>query len=300
MKQLDVRNEDFPINLLKIKDPPQKIYALGNTKLLNNIIISIIGSRAASANGKNIAQKFANELSSVGVTVASGLAKGVDSAAHWGAISNKGKTIAVLPSGFNNIYPKENKFLFEEILRNDGCVISEYEPNETAESYKFIRRNRIVSGISVGICVIEAAYRSGTSITAKMAQNQGKEVYCLPHDINDLHGVGTNKLIKNGAKLITSSQEIIKDLNYKFDLNLKTNKLKKEHIKESGKNKDINYNFMNNTMKEIFRVLENGELTITEISYKLKKDIMELNSLISLMELEGVIIQIGEKFKINV
>ena len=300
MKQLDVRNEDFPINLLKIKDPPQKIYALGNTKLLNNIIISIIGSRAASANGKNIAQKFANELSSVGVTVASGLAKGVDSAAHWGAISNKGKTIAVLPSGFNNIYPKENKFLFEEILRNDGCVISEYEPNETAESYKFIRRNRIVSGISVGICVIEAAYRSGTNITAKMAQNQGKEVYCLPHDINDLHGVGTNKLIKNGAKLITSSQEIIKDLNYKFDLNLKTNKLKKEHIKESGKNKDINYNFMNNTMKEIFKVLENGELTITEISYKLKKDIMELNSLISLMELEGVIIQIGDKFKINV
>lgn len=184
----------------------------GNLELLNNPIISIVGSRSCSENGKSLARKFAYELSQCGITIVSGLAKGIDTVAHLYSYKEKGKTIAVLPNGFNHIFPKENVVLYEKILDNGGLVISEYPPDIKAKSKYFLERNRIVSGLSLGVLVVEAAHRSGTSVTAKLTKAQGRKVFVLPHEIWDLHGVGTNRLIKTGATLVTSVEDILDEL----------------------------------------------------------------------------------------
>ena len=145
--------------------------------MLNNPIISIVGSRSCSENGKSLARKFAYELSQCGISIASGLAKGIDTVAHLYSYKEKGKTIAVLPNGFNYIFPKENIGLYEKILDNGGLVISEYPPDIKAKSKYFLERNRIVSGLSLGVLVVEAAHRSGTSVTAKLAKTQGRKVF---------------------------------------------------------------------------------------------------------------------------
>lgn len=191
----------------------------GNLELLNNPIISIVGSRSCSENGKSLARKFAYELSQCGITIASGLAKGIDTVAHLYSYKEKGKTIAVLPNGFNNIFPKENIGLYEKILDNGGLVISEYSPDIKAKSKYFLERNRIVSGLSLGVLVVEAAHRSGTSVTAKLAQTQGRKVFALPHEIWDSHGVGTNRLIKTGATLVTCVEDILDELYSSKNLN---------------------------------------------------------------------------------
>lgn len=191
----------------------------GNLELLNNPIISIVGSRSCSENGKSLARKFAYELSQCGITIASGLAKGIDTVAHLYSYKEKGKTIAVLPNGFNHIFPKENIDLYEKILDNDGLIISEYPPDIKAKSKFFLERNRIVSGLSLGVLVVEAAHRSGTSVTAKLAQTQGRKVFALPHEIWDSHGVGTNRLIKTGATLVTCVEDIFDELYSSKNLN---------------------------------------------------------------------------------
>ena len=191
----------------------------GNLELLNNPIISIVGSRSCSENGKSLARKFAYELSQCGITIASGLAKGIDTVAHLYSYKEKGKTIAVLPNGFNHIFPKENIDLYEKILDNGGLVISEYSPDIKAKSKYFLERNRIVSGLSLGVLVVEAAHRSGTSVTAKLAQTQGRKVFALPHEIWDSHGVGTNRLIKTGATLVTCVEDIFDELYSSKNLN---------------------------------------------------------------------------------
>ena len=188
----------------------------GNLELLNNPIISIVGSRSCSENGKSLARKFAYELSQCGITIASGLAKGIDTIAHLYSYKEKGKTIAVLPNGFNHIFPKENIGLYEKILDNGGLVMSEYPPDIKAKSKYFLERNRIVSGLSLGVLVVEAAYRSGTSVTAKLAKTQGRKVFALPHEIWDSHGVGTNRLIKTGATLVTCVEDILDELYNSF------------------------------------------------------------------------------------
>ena len=199
-----------------ITNPPKRLYMQGNLELLNNPIISIVGSRSCSENGKSLARKFAYELSQCGITIASGLAKGIDTIAHLYSYKEKGKTIAVLPNGFNHIFPKENIGLYEKILDNGGLVMSEYPPDIKAKSKYFLERNRIVSGLSLGVLVVEAAYRSGTSVTAKLAKTQGRKVFALPHEIWDSHGVGTNRLIKTGATLVTCVEDILDELYNSF------------------------------------------------------------------------------------
>ena len=212
----------YPKSLPNIPNPPKKLYMQGNLGLLNNPIISIVGSRSCSKNGKNLTRKFAYELSQCGITIASGLAKGIDTVAHLYSYKEKGKTIAVLPSGFNHIFPKENVGLYEKILDNGGLVISEYSPDIKTKSQYFLERNRIVSGLSLGVLVVEAAHRSGTSVTAKLAKNQGRKVFALPHEIWDSHGVGTNRLIKAGATLVTCVEDILAELYGSKNLNSST------------------------------------------------------------------------------
>lgn len=281
IKQINYEDDEYPKLLKNIKNPPKQLNVLGNVELLNKPGIAIIGSRNCTDIGKQIARNFASKLSSVGVCINSGMAKGIDTGAHIGAIEEIGKTIAVLGCGLNNIYPKENKDLFYKIIDNGGAVISEYENNVEAESKRFIERNRIVSGMSIGVLVIEAAFRSGTSITAKMAMQEQKPIFCIPHDISDKLGVGTNKLLKNGAKCVVTAEDILQE--YEFLKELKVNN-EINNYHEKRKIEEIPKEY-----REIYKSIENEPTNINTICKKSKLDITEVNIGLTILELEGYI-----------
>ncbi len=219
---------------------------------------------------------FHGELSKRGIVITSGMAKGIDSASHISCLEVGGKTIAVLGCGVNVIYPKENTNLYYNILENNGLIISEYEPNVEANTKYFPQRNRIVSAISIGTLVIESAYRSGTSITAKLAVEQGKKVFCVPHPLETITGVGNNRLIQEGAKLVTCADDIIDE--YEF---LTTKEIKKENVILKKQVKD--------EYKVLYEILGNKEISINVVSKKLNCNISDLNYLITMMEIEGLI-----------
>lgn len=178
MEVINYESNSYPALLRYTKNPPQKLYVEGNKNILNNMSISIIGSRCCSEGGYKLAKKYARDLTNQNLNIVSGMAVGIDSAAHRGALEAGGKTVAVLGSGFNNIFPKENISLYNEIIESGGVVITEYEPDVKPESSFFLARNRIVSGLSIGILVVEAMYRSGTSVTACLAKQQSRKVFC--------------------------------------------------------------------------------------------------------------------------
>ncbi len=288
MKKLEVitiEDRKYPKSLRNIKNPPVKLYVKGNTELLNSNIISIIGSRSCSENGIKLTKKFAKELVYQDITIASGMAVGIDTAAHEETLKQNGKTIAVLGNGLKNIFPKENIELFHRIINQGGLVISEYPPKEKANSNHFLERNRIVSGIALGVLVIEAAHRSGTSVTAKLAMEQGKKIFALPHEICDLHGVGTNRLIKKGAKVVTTAQDIINEfpfLTYKTMPKSKLRNLTKESEFRRKKCTNKKYN-------EIYKFIKERPISLEEIYQKSNKDISEINQILLILELEGYI-----------
>ena len=189
IEKITNESEKYPKLLKQIKNMPQILYIEGDSDILNSNAISIIGSRACSEEGKLQAKKFAYDLACQNITIVSGMAAGIDTYAHIGALEACGKTVAVLGCGFKHIFPAENIGLYKKIIENGGAVISEYPPYVSASSEKFIARNRIVSGLSFGVLVIEAAYRSGTSVTAAIAKEQGRKVFCIPHEMNNMHGV---------------------------------------------------------------------------------------------------------------
>lgn len=217
---IPINVECYPQNLKEIYDPPVSLYIKGNKDILNNKSIAVIGCRDASEYGIKAAKYFSYNLSKEGINIVSGLAKGIDSYSHIGNICAQdelnleskdkeiGKTIAVIGSGLDIIYPKENKYLYDEIIKTGGAIISEYPIGTKPNKMNFPARNRIVSGISGGVLVIEAKEKSGTLITVDFALEQGREVYVVPGNINSINSVGTNDLIKQGAKLVTNYKEI--------------------------------------------------------------------------------------------
>lgn len=180
MKILKIGDRDYPKNLLNIYDPPKKLYVAGDEKILKDFCLGIVGTRNASQYGKQITESLSYGLAKHGINIISGMATGIDTIAHKGCLMAKGKTIAVLGSGFDNIYPKENIMLFWEIINNGGAVITEYDRDMKPFGKNFPRRNRIISGISSGIIVTEASIRSGSLITADLALEQGREVFAVP------------------------------------------------------------------------------------------------------------------------
>ena len=268
IKEIKYENTLYPETLRTIKNPPQKLYVLGDEQILNNECVSIVGSRNCTEYGKNIAKKFANELAINGVTIVSGMAKGIDSVAHIGAMEVQGKTIAVLGSGFNHIFP--DKEVFEKILENGGAIITEYEPKVDVFPQGFRDRNRIVAGLGIGVIVIEAKEKSGTGITAEYAKQFNRKVFCIPHRIGDETGVGTNRLIKRGAMLITETQDLLQYLKHTKD------------IKESvALQVEIPEEY-----KIIYEELQEP-LTADELSKRTKKNIIEVNTILTMLELEG-------------
>lgn len=207
IKIININEREYPQALKKIYDPPISLYVKGDIEKLNNKNIGIVGCRECTTYGKKSAEYFAYNLSKQNINIVSGLAKGIDSYAHLGSL-NTGNTIAVLGNGLDMIYPKENLELANEIVKRGGTIISEYPCGTKPDKMKFPARNRIISGISSGIIVIEAKEKSGTLITVDFALEQGREVFVVPGNINSINSVGTNDLIKQGARLVTTYEDI--------------------------------------------------------------------------------------------
>ncbi|MCM8795401.1 MAG: DNA-processing protein DprA [Candidatus Omnitrophica bacterium] len=207
LKVITWQDSDYPQNLREIIDPPAVIYAKGEIRPEDKFSLAIVGSRRASFYGLSQAERFAGELARRGFTIVSGMARGVDSSAHRGCLKVSGRTIAVLGSGLLNIYPQENLELAEKIS-SCGAVISEFPLNTPPKKENFPRRNRIISGLSLGVLVVEAARNSGALITADFALEQGREVFALPGKVDTRNSFGTNELIKQGAKLVSCVEDI--------------------------------------------------------------------------------------------
>lgn len=202
---------EYPYSLKQIPDKPMVIYTKGRRIKNDDIKIAIVGSRKVSEYGKWATQKFTKELTDLGITIVSGLALGVDAIAHSVTGMNKGNTIGVLGNGLGRVYPKENLTLYEEVVEN-GTLLSEFPHFTQPDAMNFPARNRIISGLSMAVIVIEAEVRSGTLITARHALEQGKEVFALPGNINSRTSEGTNLLIKDGAKPLLNIDDILYEI----------------------------------------------------------------------------------------
>lgn len=272
--------EDYPQKLLNIKKYPEALHYIGNRKLLNNSngIVAIVGARKCTEYGRKYARIFATELSKAGITIISGLAIGIDAQAHIGALKGSGNTIAVIAGGLDNITPEENKWLYNEIIFNNGIVITECEDEEKIKEKSYEKRNRIISGIADIVLIVEANKRSGSMITARHAKNQGKPIFCLPHRLDEECSSGMNELVNSGAIIAMNVKQILSKIKYKENEVEKNNIIKEVEIPEQ--------------YKEIFCLLEK-EMSRDEIAIVLKKKIAEINAKLTIMELEGYIKQIN-------
>lgn len=212
IKPIDQRDKNYPLRLNDLYDPPKTLYIYGDIELLKRPMVAIVGARGASSRGLNAAAEFAKALSSAGLVVVSGLARGIDGASHRATIARgKGATLAVCGTGLDITYPREHAQL-ARVIGQKGLLISEFSPGTGPKPTHFPRRNRIIAALSLGVVVIEAADKSGSLITARIAAELGREVFALPGPIdNPLYG-GCNRLIQEGAKLVRSPNEVLEDL----------------------------------------------------------------------------------------
>jgi DNA processing protein len=231
---LTINDPEYPVLLKEIYDPPFLFYYKGKINF-NDISISIVGTRNPSLYGLKMAEKFAFELASYNFTIVSGLARGIDTSAHAGALRANGKTIGVMGSGFKNFYPPENKKLEKDIIKN-GAIITEFPSYTLPEKYNFPKRNRIISGLSKGLIVIEAGPRSGALITANFALEQGRDVFALPGRVDTLYSKGTNRLLKDGAILIEDVKDVLEAMNIEVK---NKEKIENKTISVTGEEKKI-------------------------------------------------------------
>ena len=209
IKMITILDKNYPLKLKHIYDKPVILFARGNIDLLSEKSIAIVGCRDCTEYGQNISKKLAYDLSKNDFCIVSGLARGIDKFAHLGALEANGKTVAVIGNGLDNIYPYENKNLCERIIQNNGLIVTEYIIGTKPSKMNFPARNRIISGLSDGVIVVEAKEKSGALITAEFALEQGKEVFAVPGNIKRLNSKGTNELIKDGANILTDYKDII-------------------------------------------------------------------------------------------
>lgn len=287
--EINFNSKQYPEKLRQIKNPPQKLYAIGNVELLQKQSLAIVGTRHITEYGIQNCKYFAREIVKKEIPIVSGMAIGTDTIAHKTALAYGGETIAVLPCGFNSIYPKENTTLFENIIQKGGLVVTEYSPKTNAKSERFLQRNRIVSALSEGVLIIEAAHRSGTSVTAKLAYSQGKVVMALPGRLDDSYGVGVNKLIQEGAKLVTDIDDVI------CNFPQFRNKLGKNNSE-----KQLSFWDVKEEYQEIVQILQNETLSVEEIMQKTThRNLRQTMNLLMNMELEGIVTQeIGVGYKL--
>ncbi len=282
-------DDDYPSFLKDIYDPPIMIYRKGKIGVCNNVGVAVVGSRKASNYGLRIAREFSFELAKAGLVVVSGLARGIDTAAHQAAIEAKRPTVAVLGSGLADIYPKENKVLAERIAEI-GEVISEFPMQESPKASNFPRRNRIISGLSRAVLVVEAAEKSGALITADFALEQGKDVYAVPGELNNPNSSGTNNLIKQGACLVRNTDDLLVELG----LDLKKDLEKRTHTDKSSLFTQIS---LNEDQLRIFSVLSDEPIDIDCISQLIRMKPEALMETLMQLEMNQLIKQLpGKRF----
>ena len=269
----------YPKRLKDIYDPPPVLYVRGDIKKQDELAISIVGSRKTSPYGRGFTEKLSRELAQHGVTVVSGMARGIDSVAHQGAISERGRTIAVLGCGVDVVYPRENRKLYEEIIEH-GAVLSEFPMGSPPEAGHFPKRNRIISGLSLGVVVVEAGKGSGSLITANYALEQGRDVFAVPGNVGAENSQGTNQLIKQGAKLVESSADVLEELLPQWT----RDKQSIPKVEDRGKG-------LSEEERAVFALLGDTPLHIDAIIRETQLEPGKISSLLLNLELKGVVSQ---------
>lgn len=277
---LTIADPDYPELLRDIYDPPPFLFVAGNLTDADRAAVAVVGSRMATDYGKNFSEKLGEDLAGNGITVVSGMAIGIDSASHRGALKSGGRTIAVLGSGIDVIYPPENKALYQQIAES-GAVISEFMPGTRPEPMFFPRRNRVISGISQAVVVVEAGHKSGALLTADLALSQGRELFAVPGPVTSRMSLGTNDLIKSRAKPITSLEDIFSVLP----------RLKKDYIApgkkvtdELSKGEILVFDHLSATPKQLDRLVRDCGLSVNDTTAYLLS-----------LELRGLVKQLSGK-----
>ena len=278
---LTIEDALYPENLRTIHYPPPVLYFHGTIVESDKNSISIVGTRKATYYGKMVAEKLSKDLALAGLTIISGMARGIDTAAHKGALSVNGRTIAVLGCGIDHIYPPENRRLAQEI-QESGAIISEFPLSTLPERQNFPRRNRIISGLSLGTVVVEAAEKSGALITADFALEQGREVFAIPGNINSPLSNGAHNLIKQGAKLVDNYQDILEEIHIVLPQKTAENEMVKENTSLTEEEKTI-YQIITKEPIQIDEIIGASKLSAGKVSEILLS--LELKDLIK--EIEG-------------
>lgn len=272
-------SKQFPSSLKQIEGSPKLLYYKGDISLLNDEILAVVGARKITTYGKWACEKLIREVSKYPITIASGLAIGTDTVAHKSAIENNLKTIGVLGTGIDLIYPQRNRGLYEEMEKNH-LIITEFKPGTPGLKINFPMRNRIISGISKAALIIEAKRRSGSLITARNAFEQSREVFAVPGNINSILSEGTNDLIKDGAIPVTEGIDIIEGVP---DF---------RNLKISDKSEDRDISRLSDAERKIYEILKEGPISSDLISFKSGLEISEINPILTILEIRGFIKEI--------
>ena len=290
MNIIKIENKKYPDMLKKIKNAPYKLYIRGDEEVLNMPCITVVGSRNMSDYGRDMTRKIVKELTLGGMCIVSGLAVGIDTIAHQTCLENNGKTVAVLGSGLNKVFPAENKELFNSIIKSGGCVVSEYEPDTIAQKRFFPERNRIVSGLSLGTLVIEATYRSGTSITAQCALEQGKKVFCIPNSIGNKNSAGIINLLKKGATLVTDGKEIMYELGILDKKENYEELVQKQRLEKIRLLEQEELSQLDEIAVRVYQYIKENKVVNFEIMCKdLEMNVQDINMYLTILELKGLI-----------
>ena len=274
----------FPALVNEIPSAPLGLFVKGHIELLQNPQIAVVGSRNASPSGKRTAFAFSAELASMGLTITSGLATGIDSNAHQGCLSRNGHTVGVIGTGIDRIYPRANRNLYHEIAEK-GVIVTEFPPGTPPLPANFPQRNRIISGLSLGTLVVEAGVRSGSLITARLAAEQGREVFAIPGSIHTVTSRGCHFLIKQGAKLVESIDDIMDELKH-FDNLPSGNKYETVLPEKTNGDKNPLYNLIDYAPVSMEQIIEQSGLTAEQVS-----------SILIDLELQGLIVETNGSYQ---
>lgn len=290
IKTITIEDANYPSILKEIHSPPILLYIKGNIKP-DSINIALVGTRKPTPYGIKMAERFSCELSKVGFCIVSGLARGIDTIAHKSCIKSKGITVAVLGSGLSNIYPPENKKIAQEIVEGGGAIISEYPMDTEPRIQNFPARNRIISGLSVGVIVVEAPPHSGALITASWAIEQNKEVFIIPGRIDTEQSLGCLKLAQEGAKIVISIKDILEEFPKLFP------QVSQGNLNQQPSTPHIK---LSENEKIILNVLKNEILNYDEICDKIEIPMRELNLILLQLEMKGLIKKLaGNRYTIT-
>ncbi|MGE4282507.1 MAG: DNA-processing protein DprA [Clostridia bacterium] len=277
----------YPELLKRTYDPPGILYFKGKMPKADVVSVAVVGARKASIYGKNIAEKISSQLAERGICVVSGMARGIDTYSHKGALKAGGETVAILGCGIDIVYPKENEELMYYIIKN-GAVVSEYPPGTFPSQCNFPARNRIISGITLGTIVVEAGERSGSLITADFALEQGREVFAVPGNIDNYYSIGTNNLIKQGAKLVTCIEDIFEEL--------PINPVQYYHTNNIEEDNSLLHLGLSDDETIIFAHMSGTPLHIDELCRSVGFSVQKIYSILTLLEMKGLIQQIPGKY----